>query len=1224
MHSVYSLIRRLVFLLLLVGLTSSALIAQQDNGSTTDIYIPDVSSALDRNESGLSPIYRPVVTLAELPAIHVYDANAKPLPPREPPARETTHVQTPVALASYEEESPLAPEGLSWIGDPVFAFGSGLFPVSDQALDIWKLSRLKESIEDVEKAIEAAGDVDEETRASVSRAMEWHKTGLDSLNRIEQHRNEIADLPNLMTRLQEAMNQPLAEPPAKLDESVSLESHEVFLQEQRAHEERLQNDFNGAMKLIVDRNDRINLLATEEQELKDQLETAKEAVETHITTDLASRAILVENQAKVVAIKIHLRMITVEHQWLVATEKSAFLNRDWLKRQLEHAQSTTQHLANLVAERRDEIIEAEAEKARKEASDAHPLLKDLAEENAALAEQRTDIFKINRDNVSEQQRLDEQLKAILDARQKLDEHLNAAGHSLAVGLLLRFERSRLPQTSRSQQRLDEIESVLPDLRLSQLDINDQLEKLPTQQSEIEQSVEVMTPEDSLVSVAELKSRANGLLTKKRDYLYELRTEYEKYLNNLARLQNGHRRLLKNTVELRTYIDQHVLWIRSAEPIDSSDFQRSMMAIKSIGTSDQWQAMVRFLSTRLNGRWLLISILLLGLGLGVGMRKQLDRRLRNVCRRRSDFRVSPLIRSLLLTIFQASLLPALVGTLGWLLASPYETETIKGSISHGLLAITPQLFVACFVYRLAIRGGLAETQLGWSGQVCDLIRGATGSISRYCLPLIATTFALELYDGGKWIDSLGRLTFIAAMITLSLASFRLLRGVGNAWKTDPESSRSIWEQTFALWSPPVVIGPISLACVSALGYMYSSVFLGTRLLMTWWLILGVVSGYYLASRVVDIALNIITARRRWRAQTESEFSVGEPGNLGGENEIRGIRAQVTRLLHVSSVALCLVIAFSYWHDAIPAVKAFDYGLWQVNRQVEQLGPDKTMIAITKLTWVTVGDILRFLMIMAATFVLSRNLPGLLQMVILDRLPLDRGGKYAISIVCRYLVAAIGLVLACRMIGFSWSSVQWLVAAMSVGLGFGLQEIFANFVAGIIILLERPIRVGDFVTVNGTTGFVTKIQLRATMIIDYDRRELIVPNKKFITDDVINWTLSDSITRIVIPIGIAYGSDTRLAQSVLLRVARENPKVLRDPKPEVVFSQFGGSSLDFELRVFIPDRETYPQILHQLHMAVEEAFREKDIEIAFPQRDINLKGLEPLINNMAEPGTRKKAG
>jgi potassium efflux system protein len=210
-----------------------------------------------------------------------------------------------------------------------------------------------------------------------------------------------------------------------------------------------------------------------------------------------------------------------------------------------------------------------------------------------------------------------------------------------------------------------------------------------------------------------------------------------------------------------------------------------------------------------------------------------------------------------------------------------------------------------------------------------------------------------------------------------------------------------------------------------------------------------------------------------------------------------------------------------------------------------------------------------------------------------------------------MALMGLIIASRTIGFSWHSVQWLVAAMGVGLGFGLQEIFANFISGIIILLERPVRAGDIVTVNGTTGVVHKMQLRATTILDPDRRELIVPNKKFITDDVINWTLTDPVTRLVVRIGIAYGSDTRLAHDSLLRVARQHPGVLKDPPPTAIFLAFGASSLDFELRVFISNREKYPDMQHQLHMAIDEEFRRRKIEIAFPQQDVHLKGLEPLL-------------
>ena len=196
-----------------------------------------------------------------------------------------------------------------------------------------------------------------------------------------------------------------------------------------------------------------------------------------------------------------------------------------------------------------------------------------------------------------------------------------------------------------------------------------------------------------------------------------------------------------------------------------------------------------------------------------------------------------------------------------------------------------------------------------------------------------------------------------------------------------------------------------------------------------------------------------------------------------------------------------------------------------------------------------------------FVLSANLPGLLEVTLLDRLNLDRGGRYAVSFVVKYLVLVVGIFLACRLLGFAWNRVQWLAAGLTVGLGFGLQEIFANLVSGIIILIERPIRVGDVVTVSGTTGTVTKMALRATTILDHDYRELIVPNKKFITEDVMNWTLSDHKSRLVIKVGVAYGSDTSLVQNTLMKVASRHPLVVREPEPRAAFCGFGNSTLDF---------------------------------------------------------------
>ncbi len=266
-------------------------------------------------------------------------------------------------------------------------------------------------------------------------------------------------------------------------------------------------------------------------------------------------------------------------------------------------------------------------------------------------------------------------------------------------------------------------------------------------------------------------------------------------------------------------------------------------------------------------------------------------------------------------------------------------------------------------------------------------------------------------------------------------------------------------------------------------------------------------------------------------------------------------------------------------------------------------------------------------MVATVVATRNLPGLLNITVFERLPVDRGTRYAFELVTRYVTTLVGFVVAFHLVGITWHSVQWLAAAMTVGLGFGLQEIFANFVSGLIILTERPIRLGDMVTVGGVMGKVTRMQIRATTITDFDKRELVVPNKKFITEDVINWTLSDPVTRVVLPVGISYDADPEVAKQLLLKVAKNHPLVLDDPEPVTVFTGFGDSTLDIELRVFMVGRDNLPRVQDEINRAINKAFRAASIEIAYPQRDLHIRGVSTAAISaaldVAKPGDRKAA-
>ncbi|MBF9206679.1 mechanosensitive ion channel, partial [Enterobacter hormaechei] len=184
-------------------------------------------------------------------------------------------------------------------------------------------------------------------------------------------------------------------------------------------------------------------------------------------------------------------------------------------------------------------------------------------------------------------------------------------------------------------------------------------------------------------------------------------------------------------------------------------------------------------------------------------------------------------------------------------------------------------------------------------------------------------------------------------------------------------------------------------------------------------------------------------------------------------------------------------------------------------------------------------------------------------------------------------------------------QWLAAALSVGLGFGLQEIFGNFVSGLIILFERPVRIGDTVTIGTFSGTVSKIRIRATTITDFDRKEVIIPNKAFVTERLINWSLSDTTTRVVIRLGVAYGSDLDKVKEVLLEAAKSHPKVMHDPAPDVFFTTFGPSTLDHELRLYVRELRDRSYTVDELNRTIDRLCRENNINIAFNQLEVHLR-------------------
>ncbi|MCH8170523.1 MAG: mechanosensitive ion channel family protein [Bacteroidetes bacterium] len=255
--------------------------------------------------------------------------------------------------------------------------------------------------------------------------------------------------------------------------------------------------------------------------------------------------------------------------------------------------------------------------------------------------------------------------------------------------------------------------------------------------------------------------------------------------------------------------------------------------------------------------------------------------------------------------------------------------------------------------------------------------------------------------------------------------------------------------------------------------------------------------------------------------------------------------------------------------------------------------------------TLWTIIYFLFLAFILLYFTKKLKNWIVHKLLKKSKIDIGVRLAVGTIIRYLILTLGFIIVIQTVGIDLSTLTILFGALGVGIGFGLQNITNNFVSGIIILFERPIKVGDRIELEDIEGDVIKISLRSTTIVTNDNISVIVPNSKFISSTIINWSHNDRNVRFNIPVGVSYGSDPEKVKSLLLEVAEGENTVLKNPLPDVIFNEFADSSLNFSLRVWTQKHITTPQVLKsKLYFQIFKIFKENGIEIPFPQRDVHL--------------------
>jgi small-conductance mechanosensitive channel len=377
-------------------------------------------------------------------------------------------------------------------------------------------------------------------------------------------------------------------------------------------------------------------------------------------------------------------------------------------------------------------------------------------------------------------------------------------------------------------------------------------------------------------------------------------------------------------------------------------------------------------------------------------------------------------------------------------------------------------------------------------------------------------------------------------------------------------------------------------------------LGFRVL-SWYLFRGLLgtallaAGLWLLNSLLQDAFDgMDSGRYAWERKLRGELSLKEGEPVPGLIWLR--------LLTV----LLIWLAFG-----ITVVGLWGYSdtFWSLARQGITEGFELGPLRIIPTHWVT-GIVVFSILVALVSWIRNEVLPGWVR-----KSSIERGAQEAIITLTGYVGMIVAALIGLSLAGFSFTNLAIIAGALSVGIGFGLQNIVNNFISGIILLFERPIRTGDWVVVGNTEGYVRRISIRSTQIETFDRADVIVPNSELISNQVTNWMLRDPWGRVIVPVGVAYGSDVEKVRELLLKVAMEHPLVITDglrvSPPRVLFRSFGDNALNFELRCFIRNVDQRLVTLSELNFAIEKALREAKIQIPFPQRDLHLRSVDPDI-------------
>ena len=851
-------------------------------------------------------------------------------------------------------------------------------------------------------------------------------------------------------------------------------------------------------------------------------------------------------------------------------------------------------LENLVLDRAGAAVadlHKRVERERDEAVAQFRSLGDTAAANVALVDKLGASMRSFNDLRRQRQDWDKWLRDTTQALKNTEERIRIGGVSEAVGLILLAEKARLKPLPLLRRSLGRLQTDLAQTRIALIDMREQAESLGDIGEAVSQAL-ARLPDPPPERLNDLRTRMFRLLSTRSEVLPSLVLQQTRLAAADGDAEQVLANLVATTEKLQGILDSRLLWTPSHVPIDAAWFGRIADDGARFFNPRRWLRVGASLGAELAERPLIsAAALAIVLVLFLTRRRvpaRLERITRPMRRIRTDaYRLTG--ATLGWTVVAALPYPLLLAVLGWFCSQQQSGNgNLTEEVGYALQRLVATAGVLAFLRAMTLENGLAQFHFRWTRPRREALRDAVPWLALCALPAQFILQLIALRADTAPIDTIGRLVLTLALLGGAAIFWRLL-APGRVWTTRNAALVEPLRLRQAVRVAAAGIGLV-LALLVLRGYYVTGLTVGARLMISAGVLLGIATLHGMAVRWLVLGERRLALKRMEKKQEaadeQRERSEGEalPEPEPEEITLASVSEQTRNFLRTLTILALLALLLWVWSDVTPAVTLLDtVPVWK-SQNVSLLG------------------VLEAVVVLALTWVATRNLPGLIEVGFLRRLHMDAATRYAVTSITRYVLVFAGTIIGLSLLGLHWSNLQWLAAGFSVGLGFGMQEIFANFISGLMVLFERPIRVGDVVTIGTVEGTVTRIRTRATTIVDWDNKEVIVPNKSFITDRLINWTLSDSVTRLVIKVGIGYGSDARVAQRLLLDAAAAHAQVLAEPAPTCWMTGFGDSTQDLELRVYVAEIAQRNPVRTELQMQIAEAFRANGIELAFPQMDV----------------------